>query len=76
MTITDGGAQQQFTATKAPLIEEVGMHHAVAIEQHTVYTDHQHAPLIADESRHRTVWRLELLQPALSIASADRAAIA
>ena len=60
MTVTDGGAQQQFT-TECALIEEVGVHHTVAIEQHAVDTDHQHATLIADEPRHRTIGRLKLL---------------
>ena len=76
VTITDSSTQQQFTAPDITQIEKVSVHHAITIKQHAVDTDHQHATLIAYKARHRTVWRLKILNLPVSVSSADSAAVA
>ena len=73
LLVLHGRAQQHILSAQSAQVEIVLIHHAVAIVQQSVTTDHQHATLVVHESRYRTVRRLKLLQPSLSVAPDDAA---
>ena len=76
MTVSDGGTQQQLTATKCSLIEKVRVHHTITIEQHPVDTDHQYTTLVTNESRHCAIRRHKFLYLTVRIPPADSTTMA